>query len=232
MSNLADQNSYLQRQNVQRDADIRSSISDRPFSMQKYGPLALDTAATETNPYKIGIPFDGVFVRDATDSLTTVKLSFHSSDSLQLQNAVDLKINDSFELPKPVGSGYLQWAAQAGKTLTLFVFLGGKFKSGSQLSLTAGGVSITEGSAFVTAQFSLTAATASVIFAVDTARKMGTWRNETSATVWVGTSVVSNTGSNKGIPVLNNEIVVWRNSAALYGYSVAGATDQSKMTES
>lgn len=193
--------------------------------------IDLTTARTIENPYTIGFPFKSVFVRNATDSSVSIKLRPWSSDSLQ--GDITLKNNDSFLFGLSVARAFLSWGAQSGKTIQLIFSLRGEFRSGSQVSSTSGGVSISRGSAQSTSTFTFTAATATQIFSSNTTRKLGTWVNETGATVWIGPSTVTNSGSTKGVPVAPGQTLQWENSASLYGYSVAGsAVDQVKMEES
>lgn len=187
--------------------------------------LNLTTERTEGNPFRIPFPFKTVFARDTSgDTSANVDLMLHSNDAAAYANRVNLKLNDSFSLPTVVAEGYLTWSAQSGKTITLYFAIEGEFRSGQQLSLTAGGTSITDGSTFSVAAATLAAATAGAIVAQDTSRKAATFVNESGADLWIGGASVSNTGANKGVLVAAGEKVVWRNTAALYGYSVAGTT--------
>jgi hypothetical protein len=183
--------------------------------------LELDTARDQSNPFVIGFPFKSAFVRDATDQVVSVELYPNTTDLFQ--ESAQLKINDSLVFPNQLARAYLTWDAQPGKTITLLLFTRGEFRSGSQLSLTGGGSAITEGSAVATSTSTLVAATATEIFAQLTTRKVGTFRNNSGASIWVGPAGVNNTpGANMGFEVLNGEVFTWKNTAALYGYSVAG----------
>lgn len=220
----------LAEQFIKRSAEIRRASDARPFQMQKV-VLDLTTARLEGNPYKISVPIRSLFVRDASDALVQVSVSVNSDDAQSIQNAVPLKINDAFDFGFQVASINLTWAAQSGKSVTLYLFTEASFRSGSQLSISAGGVSISDGTAFTNTVTTLTAATASLLFAADTTRKNGTWRNETGADVWVGSSAVTNSGATKGFVVKNGEVFNWKNSAALYAYSVGGSTTEVVMGE-
>lgn len=208
---------------TRKRAEIRRSSDQRPFTMQKI-VIPLDTAATEGNPYRIHFPFSAVFVRDATDSLTNVYLAAHADDIQQIQNSIQLKINDAFSFQQAIGGAFLTWAAQSGKSITLYFFLDAQMKSGSQLSLNAGGLSINDGSAFTVAPVVILATTPKQIFSASASRKVGTFENETGADIWIGGATVSNTGATKGLRVPAGGAVKWRNTAALYAYSVAGGT--------
>ena len=205
----------------QRAAEIRRNSDGNNVRILRM-TLDLTTARTAQNPYPIGFAFSSVRVETATDSSTFVNISFGSPSVIQTDNYCKLIINDAINLDDTINSANLVWTAQSGKSITLIFFLDTHFQSGSQLSLTAGGISVSEGSAFSTAVVSLTAATATQIFASNTSRKVSQFYNDSGASIWVGGSSVSSSGSNKGFEILPGEKFFWRNTAALYGYSVAG----------
>lgn len=214
---------FLSTQFIKRSAEIRQATDSKPFQMQKI-VLDLTTARLEGNPYKISVPLRSIYVQTASDSITTVNMAVNSDDSQSIQNAVPLKLNDAFDFGFQVASVALTWAAQTGKSITIFLFTDASFRSGSQLSLSAGGVSINDGTAFDNDTVTLTAATATVLFAADTTRKSGTYTNETGADIWLGDSTVTNSGATKGRLLASMQTVTWRNTAALYAYSVLGTT--------
>jgi hypothetical protein len=133
-----------------------------------------------------------------------------------------MKLNDVFNSDQPVASSNFYWSAQSGKSITLVFFTSATFSSGSQIVSFSGGVNIADGSAFAQSQLALTAATATQIFAASATRKVGTFQNTSGASVWVGNSTTTSSGSTIGIEVRAGDSFQWRNSAALYGYSVAG----------
>lgn len=216
---------------LKQRGEIERSRTQMPFLVQ---PITLDlsVAATSGNPYKIQIPLKGIFVRDASDPAAHFFSAFHSDGLMQIDASIKMKLNDVFTLPEIAQKTFLTWPAQVGKTITLYVFLDGDFRPGSQISVNAGGVSINSGAAFVMSRPNLAAATASPIVAGDLNRKQATFVNDSGATIWVGASTVVNTGANKGIPVADGASFVWQNTAALYGYHVAGYSDLAVMSES
>ena len=214
-------NALLARGDAQQQANIFRGNTQRPFAIQSM-TLPLDTAAGVGNPYKIGFPFRSIFVRTATDSITTVSLQPDSIDSFQ--SAVPLTINDSMDFETVVSSAFLTWTAQAGKTITLVFFVDAAFRSGSQLSVSSGGVSISEGTAVTTTLKTFVAATQLSVFASSTLRKVGTFQNNTGNSVWMGPTGVTNSGSSIGIEVPAGGTFIWKNTAQLFGYSVLGGT--------
>ena len=200
-------------------AEIFEDSTSNPFEVQVID-LTLTTARTPENPYRVGFPFKSVFVREATDGTVSVDLRPTTNDSFQ--SPVKLKLNDSLIMGRPVSEAFLSWSAQAGKTIQLVFFVTSEFRSGSQVSQNAGGVSISDGTAFVNAQLTLVAATALSVFASDSTRKKGTLQNTTGASIWVGASTVTNSGATIGIEVPSGGIFYWSNTAQLYAYSVGG----------
>jgi hypothetical protein len=190
--------------------------------------LALDTAKPDSQPLKIGFPFKALWVQDATDSAVVVNIRVGGRD---LTNSpFKLRLNDVWKSDDPMAEAYLDWPAQTGKSVTILYSINSDFTSGRNVSVNSGGVSINEGDSFTTAQVTMTAATATLIKASLSSRKVLAVQNNTGADLWVGGSAVSNTGANQGIKVVANGIFYWRNTAALYGYSVAGGAGDSGIT--
>lgn len=215
---------FLQGGKSQQAAELMESRDVRPNNFQKI-TLALDTAATSQNPYKIPIPFRSIFVGLATDPSVKVSLALHENSPMALDNAIPLALRDSYSSSKAIAVSYLTWTAQAGKTISLWLSVDGNITSGTQISQNAGGVSINSGSSATLNQKTLAAASGSLIFAVDTTRKQGTFINDSGADLWVGVaSTVTNAGGTKGIKIADGGAFSWQNTAALYGYSVAGFT--------
>lgn len=202
-------------------ASIFEGSTQKPFKIQRID-LTLTTAQLATNPYKIGFPFKSVYICSASDVLANVSLLPETQDSYQ--SAIPLKQNDSWTTDEPVSGAFLYWSAQTTKTISILFFIDSEFRSGSQISQTGGGVAIIDGSSFTQSAVALTAATATLVMAGDTTRKSISVQNNTGADVWFGNSTVSNTGANLGQRVAAGGIFVWRNTSALYGYSVAGGT--------
>lgn len=210
-----------------RNAKIFEGTTQKPFEVQSI-TLALDTAATQQNPYIIGFPFKSVYIAAATDTVVGVNLFPNAIESFQ--SSIPLKQNDSWIVDEPVAKAFLTWSAQAGKTITLIFFVSSMFQSGSQLSISGGGVSISEGTTFTTSQVALTAATATLVAASLSTRKLLSVQNNTGADVWFGGVSVSNTGTNQGLRISPGAILQWRNTAALYAYSIAGGSGDSGLT--
>ena len=213
-----------------KNSSIYEGNTQRPFSVQSF-TLDLSTARLETNPYRIGFPFKSVFVSGATDTNVSVSMKPGAIDSFQ--SAFPLTKKDSWSVERPVSEAYLYWSAQSGKTITLVFFTDAEFKSGSQISQNSGGVSISDGSSVsAITRVTLAATTAAIIAPSDSTRILTTIQNKTGADLYIGgTSAVTNSGATEGIKVPADGIIEWRNTGALYGYSVAGGNVH-YMTES
>jgi hypothetical protein len=184
--------------------------------------IPLDTAQTPSDPKVIKFPFKGLVVLSATDSNVSINGRLDTLDSS----------NDSFPLKSPGGifserpfsAIYLDWSAQAGKTITLLLSMYGQIQT-NQIGLAfSGGVNVKDGDSISVASVTLTAATASQIVAVDTTRKKIEFENETGDDIWLGPSNVSNASTTKGRVLRPGANFVYTNTAALYGYSVGGGT--------
>lgn len=193
--------------------------TEKPFLVQSV-TLDLTTARLETDPFKIGFGFRSFYVSAATDVAVNVNLKPGNRDSSQ--SAIPIKKNDSLDFEIPVSEAYIHWDAQTSKSITILFFTNASFRSGSQISVTGGGVSINEGSSFTQASVALVAATPTAIFAADSTRKVGVFQNKSGASVWVGGPTVTN--SLAFYEVTAGSEFIWKNTAALSGFSLAGGT--------
>jgi hypothetical protein len=182
----------------------------------------LSTARDESNAFEIPGAFKSFYVEDATDVLANVKIKPNSNEAHQ--SYFKVKQNDSWAVEFPVAGCFVFWEAQADKELTIVFFTDAQFSSGSQVSVTGGGVSIVEGSTLSTSVVDLNAASVTTVLAADSTRKVCSIQNNSGADVWFGGSSVSNTGANLGLKVSAGSVFEWRNTGALYAYSVAGGT--------
>lgn len=203
----------------QREAELFQNKSNTPSSVQKI-VIPLTTARDAADPYKISIPFRSFWVQDATDTNVSVNIKLLTRDSSA--DSFTVKKNDVYGHDEMCSEVYLDWAAQSGKTLTIVFFTRGVFSSGSQISVTGGGVFLSEGTSFVQSVQTLAAATAAIVFPVDSTRALGFFQNNTGASVYVGPSTVAASGANLGEEVPAGTNYYWRNTAALYAISTPG----------
>ena len=138
--------------NDQRDANFVSDLEKSRYRKKpRWKPytFALDTARNEGNAERINFPFTGVYIPRATDSNVEINLSLDGGDSRSISEALPLRNKDNYTFDETVAAAFLTWASQPGKTITIFFLTEGRFGSGSILSVSAGGVSVTEGSSCV-----------------------------------------------------------------------------------
>lgn len=204
-------------------AQYKTSLSfnadQQPTDIQTV-TIDLTTARTLANPIRIGFPFKSYFVVASTGGANaTFNLHYSTQDISAV--GIPLSIKDSGILEFPVRQAYLTNAAQSG-TMTILFSVTTEFRSGSQISLSSGGVSITEGSTLSTRTnvgLTLTSSTASIILPADSSRKVETIQNFTGQTLWLGDSTVTDlSGAKPGIQINDGDIFIWKNTAALYAY--------------
>lgn len=201
---------------VPQAADARYASDTNPFQMQRI-VIDLTTARLEGDPYKLNFPVLSMHVESATDSGSNIRVSLNSDSSLQIQNYKKMILNDAMELDHATNGLFLTWPAQSGKSLTLIVFVGVRFRSGSQLSITAGGVSITEGDTFTDSNV-VVAATATQLAASSSTRKVLFVQNQSGQPMYIGDSTVTTT---KGALLAVGGSLEWKSAAACYAIAAS-----------
>lgn len=180
----------------------------------------LTTEKLETSPFEVGFPWKSAYVIDGSDINAEISLKPITRDTYQ--KAIPLKLNSTLNFDSQIPRSFLHWEAQSGKSLTILFLVDGSFKTGQIISANGGGVSINDGASFDISKVALTAATATQIVGSDGLRKKVTIQNKTGASVWLGASTVTNSGATEGIELGAGDSATYRNTSALYGYSVAG----------
>ena len=205
---------WIAMEKAREQAAIRASSDQRPRLMLRL-PIKLDTATTTSNPALISNPFDSFFVDAAqTDQTATVNL-FTGLDNTQ--DYTVLGQNSSGKLSKPTRNAMLTWASQPGLTLTVVFFLGIDFRPGNSLVTLQGGVTLSTGTTMGNpVEVSLVAGTASIIFPANASRNTANGYNNTGGKIWIGGSLVANTGSFTGIPYGDQERLLCTNKGAVY----------------
>lgn len=221
MENNSDaQRALLQRVGEVDQASIAVKKADRPQTIFKI-ELDLSQAKDELEPYPIRFPFKSIFLAKSTDPSVEIYVKPITTD--EYQAAFPLGYKDSWAESEVIPKAFLHWPAQPGVKVILYVFTSAEFRSGSQVSLTSGGVSISEGASVAgPTAVNLAAATAAAIAPQDLFRKVATIQNKTGADLYIGSSVTVNATTNEGIKVPNDGVILWKNTGALYGFSVAG----------
>lgn len=229
---LTNQKLIIDRLISDQSALIRYSSDERPVPHFRK-VLALDTAASDSNPEIVSFPFNGYAVEDATDDTVSVKLAVNSISKESTQQYKTLKNNDSADSDTVFRKGVLMWDAQAGKTLTIVFFLGVKFRPGSLRSVISGGVVVTTGSG-MTPQTKVSVVTsATSIVAADANRKKVTFQNLGANDVFIsGTSAVTlDTGTKPGIKLEPGDLYEYVGQGAIYGIARGAASNISIQTE-
>ncbi len=190
---------------------------------------ALDTAVLSTNP--IIVPqFQSVYVSAATDQNVSVSLALSNRSLEGMNNALSLTQNASMTLPRPISGGFLFWAAQAGKTITLVILKRGAFTSGKLISVSSGGVNMSEGSVVTTrtlASLPAISSTAGILTPADATRIAEYITNQDGFNYYLGdASVTAPGGTNPGTTLSPGSIHIYRNTGALYA-----CTDSSTITK-
>lgn len=177
--------------------------------------LPLDTAKLSGDPFRVGFPFKSLYVISATDPSTTVNMRLGTRDSSE--DSFPLSQESTFELPYPVKEAYIDWSAQAGKTITILFSIKGTFKSNKIASITSGGVLITEGTALTTQTGGTIPVVATQLFAQDSSRKLMVIQNQDSIDMWIGdAAVTTDTGTKPGIKIEAGGSYEWKSTAACY----------------
>lgn len=202
-----------------RSAEILDASTSNPFQLQKF-VLTLTTAKSEFDPFIISFPFKGILLKSGSDNLTNVDVKFNSNNVGI--DKVNMVTNDAINSQQIFSSAYISWAAQPGKTITVYVFLDSTFQSGSLIN---SGTVTTQLPSVVTGptRVALAATTATIIIPANAAARTTTLQNKTGADLYIGGSTIGAVGgANEGLKIPTDGFVYWNNTAALYGWSVAG----------
>lgn len=214
--------SIVQRSREEDLASISYGNESREQTVLKY-VIDLSVARSADNPREINFPFRSIFAEAGSDRDAFLYVKPGTREDVQSPFRIGFR--DSWARDHAVPRAFLHWDAQPGKTITLLFFTDSEFRSGSQVTTVSGGVTLLEGSALTQSNSNLSATTATQIFASSSTRKTGIFQNKSGASVWVGpSSAVLDTGANRGYEVADGDSFIWRNSAALFAYSVAGGS--------
>ena len=215
-----DYKNLIQPKKELTNAQVRDFQSN-PQSLFQRLTFDLTTARTEADAYPVPFGFKCVYVELATDTSTTINLK--PNTKISNVGYMSLGRKDVLDFESRLNGAFLYWSAQSAKSITLVFMFDASFKSGSQISQNSGGVSINEGSSFdAQTRVTLAATTAAAIFPANTDRKVGVGENNSGADIYVGSATVTNSGATRGILLPHGGQIIWKNTAALYGYSVAG----------
>jgi hypothetical protein len=214
---LADQ--ILQSIEMQKQAELFKGSVDAPKEVSNLNSISLATAKLATAPQVVSFPFKSVYAFDGSDSSTYVYIVPWTNDGFQ--DPIKIKVNDSWTCGKIINKAYMYWPAQAGKNISLSFFHNSEFRSGSYTSVSAGGVSINEGSTFAMSVAPTTAGSR-VSVSQNFNRKVYTVYNDSGGYLYAGTvGTVTGSGAAKGIPIAPGAFWYWKNTAAIDLYADA-----------
>lgn len=108
--------------------------NSNPLKLVRRVTIDLSVARTTGNAYKIGFPFQALYVAEATDSSTEVFFNDNRVDINSERDFIPLKLKDTLNFERPISKTFLHWDAQSGKSVTLVFILDGTFDSGSSLT--------------------------------------------------------------------------------------------------
>lgn len=192
----------------------------------KYLTIPLDTAQLRTQPYRISFGFASFVVLDSTDSSVSINARIGSEDTNV--DSFPLRKNSSLDLPGPIQKMFLDWPAQAGKTISILFLLEGNFKTNQLVSTVSANVNLTDGGTVTTQTGAQVLAAGGTLFAQDTARNLMMIQNNSGQSIWVGsTGVTTSAGTKPGIEIAPGAFYEWRSTAACVAISAAdtGAND-------
>lgn len=180
--------------------------------------LALDTATDVNAPVVLG-QFRSIWVADATDSVT--KIFFRPNSKAAFNQGIPMRQNDVIADDYPFASGFIHWAAQAGKSVTL-VLSSARIQPGSQRSTVTGATSSTSGSVIATQPVQTVGTVAAALLSLNLVRVLSVIQNQGTNSIWVGDlNVTIKGGTNPGIEIAPGAVFHWDNTAALWAVAAS-----------
>lgn len=122
-----------------------------PKRMEK---ITLDLSVASVNPLKIPVPFKSCLVSrvystatPTTDKAGSVKILFDYENTMNVQNAISIFVNDAFSMDNSVSQAFLTWSAQADTSIDLYFFVDIDYRAGTTKTQIVGTVSTQNSSA-------------------------------------------------------------------------------------
>lgn len=217
--------SIVTRQRELGQAQVVHGLANRDKEILRI-PLNLSVERSIDNPLRIGFPFRCLFFETSNNPSANFFLRPTSNDSSQ--SSMKVSYRDAWSINGQVPQAFLHWPAQPGVTGEIVVLTDSEIRSGSQISLTAGGFSISDGATVQTIPAVTVGVASSQILAQDYSRKCVTIQNLGSASIYIGDSTVTVA---TGVRVQPGESVPWRNTSELWAISSAAGQDVRLMKE-
>lgn len=200
-------------------AQVAIDKATRPVSILEI-QIDFSKPVSELAPQRIGHAFKSMYFQNSDNPKNVILVKPSTTDAHQ--SAFELGYKDVWTVDRTLNDAFIYWPAGQTGTGKLILFTDSNFKSGSQLSLTAGGLSISEGSSAALSSVTLAAGVAAEIAPVNNFRKTRVIQNVSGGDIFVGPTNSVNATSVQGIKLADGGSINWRNSAALYAFSVAG----------
>ncbi len=175
----------------------------------------------ENAPYVVNFPFRSVFVEQATDAGCIILLKPNTKESIQPPFRMGLR--DSWAMDYNIEKCYLHWPKQIGKKMELVFFTDAEFRSGSQISVTSGGIAVSEGISFTDSMVTLPHNVATLVLPVNSLRVKSVIQNIGPQSIWVGAVNVGYSGATRGYELGAGATFEWKNTSALYAIQGSGA---------
>lgn len=170
-----------------------------------------DLASVPTNPISVGFAFKCAYIVSASDAQTQILLRpFSDSEN---NDYVPMSLKDALNFDYPINKCFINWVAQAGKTMTVVFFTDAKFESGSSVNQTAGTPDGNAFNDFAAVAFNSVNAT----LLDNSIRNVITIYNNGPDECRVGGSGIDATvGSEKGLRIPANQERRYKNTGAVY----------------
>lgn len=163
-------------------ASIQISQADTPYESAVITLDLSKSGFTRDNPFPISFPYKSIYVSDATDASAKCFLLPDTIDSFQ--GGILLQLKDSINFETKKAKSYLYWEAQAGKTITLTIFMSARFESGSNIVRST--VSLPSSFDENVEDIILATGTPQEILPADSGRASATIRNKSATSFYIG----------------------------------------------
>lgn len=212
-----DAKNIVGRASETNQAFVERGLSERPQTVQRL-VLDLGKAVDKEKPRIFNSPFKSFFVESCSDPSAFVFVRPTTDEDIQGHFKVTQR--DSWAVEYQIPKAFLHWPIQPGKTMEILFFSDSEFRSGSNISVTSGGLSISDGSNVATPVPATVGLSAAILLPADPNRKVSNFYNDGTDVIYVGDATV--TVAN-GMPVQVGESKAYRNASALYAISATAS---------
>lgn len=218
-------NSLVDRTREVGQAHIVDNRVNRSQTVQRIR-IDLSVERRREDPRAIDFPFQSFFIESA--SSPNAFLYFLPGTKELSQEHFRAGYRDGWGQDYPISQAFMFWPPQVGAWVDVVFFFDSHFRSGSQVNVNAGGVSINDGSSVQTLDPVTVGTSVTPILPQNLLRKVTLLQNDGTSDVFVGDASVSTA---KGIRIKPGESFEWRNTAALFGISGSAGQNIRAMNE-